>query len=214
MTAASRRSFLAALVALTLAAGPAAAADKLADVKKALPLLDAYLKLPPAERSRFTVAYYMRQDGKPLTAPLWLVDGGERTALPLRADGRLERLPTLAQYQRGKVQVGVEEKTKISISMMVEPVAPPAAAMEARELNLALAQAAAGARKAAGILAAAMPKLQTVSFRDVASGEVEFLDGRRAPLPRVKGVVTYNPANTPGAKTLFFPKVPSRIDIS
>ena len=115
MTEASRRSFLAALLALTVAAAPAAAADKLADVKKVLPYLDAYLKLPPAERSRFTVAYCMRQDGKPLTAPLWLVDGGERTPLPLRADGRLERLPTLAQYQRAQVQVGVEEKARTLI---------------------------------------------------------------------------------------------------
>ena len=64
-----------------------------------------------------------------------------------------------------------------------------------------------------GILAMAMPKLEAVQFLSVKSGEVEFADGRRAPLPVVKGVVTYNPTAMPSAKTLRFPKVPSRIEI-
>ena len=57
------------------------------------PYLDAYLKLPAADRSRFRLAYYFRSNGKPLTAPAWLVDGAQRQPLAVRPDGRVESDP-------------------------------------------------------------------------------------------------------------------------
>jgi len=207
-----RRAVLAGLVALAMAT-PATAAAKVVDARKVFPFLDTYLKIPSADRSRFRLVYAFRSGGKPLAAQVWLIDGATRTPIPLRPDGRAERLPTLAQLGRAKVEVGVEAGVKISVGMTVEPVTPPATDIDARELALAIAQASVGVRKATGIMAVTMPKLQAVVFHGVTSGDVEFADGRRAALPSVGGVVTFNPTVTPGARTLRFPRVPARMEI-
>ena len=207
-----RRSVLTGLAALALAT-PAVAAGKVVDAKKVFPYLDAWLKLAPGERNRFRMSYAFTSGGKPLSVPVWLVDGALRQPVPLRADGRAERLPTLAQLDRAKVQVDVEPGAKVGVGMSLEPTMAPAVELNARELAAALAQASAGMRKSLGILAMAMPKLEAILFLGVTSGEVEFADGRRAPLPVVKGVVSYNPALMPGARTLRFPRAPSRMEI-
>ena len=207
-----RRSVLTGLAALALAT-PAVAAGKVVDAKKVFPYLDAYLKLAPGERSRFRMAYYFKKDGKPLAAQMWLVDGTTRQPVGLRPDGRVERLPTAAQLDRAKVQVDVDASAKIGVSMSLEPVQAPAAELDARALAAALTQASAGMRKALGVMAMAMPKLEALQFHGVVSGEVEFADGRRSPLPVVGGVVSYNPTAMPGARTLRFPKAPGRLEI-
>ena len=209
---ASRRTMLAGAFALICAA-QAAAADKLVDPKKVFSYLDAYLKLPAAERSRFKINYYLHVGPAPLTAPVWLVEGAKRTPIPLRADGRVERLPTLAQLDAAKLQFGVEPGTKLGCTVGIETIALPAAEMDAREVAAALVQAAAGVRKAAGIMAMAMPKLTQVSFPGVPSGEIVMADGKRAPMPLLKGVPSFTPTDFPAAKTLRFPKAPLKTDM-
>lgn len=214
MAHASRRTILVgALVLAVPAAASAAMTEKLVDPKKAFAYLDAYLKLPLAERSRFKINYYFHVGAQPLTAPVWIVEGARRTPIPLRADGRVERLPTLAQLDGAKLQFGVEEGTKLGCTIGIETIASPATEMDAREVAAALAQAAVGVKKAAGIMAMAMPKLSQVSFPGVASGEVVMADGKRAPLPLVKGVPSFKPTDFPTAKTLRFPRAPSKLDM-
>jgi hypothetical protein len=212
MAQASRRTILGGAFALAVAS-PAAAADKLVDPKKVFSYLDAYLRLPAAERSRFKLNYYLHIGPQPLTAPVWLVEGAKRTPIPLRADGRVERLPTPAQLDGAKLQFGVEEGTKLGCTVGIETMAPPAAEMDAREVAASLVQAAAGVRKAAGIMAMAMPKLTQVSFPGAPSGDVVMADGKRAPLPLLKGVPSFNPSDFPGARTLRFPKAPLKTDM-
>ncbi len=213
MPAPSRRTLLTLMGALALAPSAALGADgKQVDAKKVFPYLDAYLKLPAADRSRFRLAYYFRSNGKPLTAPAWLVDGAQRQPLAVRPDGRVERPPTLAQLEGGKVQIDVEPGTKVGVSMSVEPLLAPARDMAARELTAALSQASTGVRKALGVLAMAMPKLEVIQFHGVTAGEAELADGRRMALPVVKGLVTYDPAKLAGAKTLRFARAPSRLE--
>ena len=209
---ASRRTVLAGASALACVS-PAWAADKVVDPKKVFSYLDAYLKLPGAERSRFKINYYLHIGPQPLTAPVWLVEGAKRTPIPLRADGRVDRLPTLAQLDSAKVQFGVEEGTKLGCTVGIQTMAPPAAEMDAREVAAALSQAAVGVKKAAGIMAMAMPKLSQVSFPGAPSGEVVMADGKRVPLPLLKGVPSFNPSDFPSAKTLRFPKAPLKTDM-
>ena len=79
MPAPSRRTLLTLMGALALAPSAALGADgKQVDAKKVFPYLDAYLKLPVADRSRFRLAYYFRSNGKPLA---------------VRPDGRVESDP-------------------------------------------------------------------------------------------------------------------------
>ena len=206
----SRRLMMLGALAL---ATPALAAPKVVDAKKVFPYLDAYLKLPPADRSRFRLAYAFGRDGRPLTAAVWLVDGAQRQPVPLRADGRAERLPTLAQLERAKVQVDVDSGVKMSISMSIEATVALAADLDARELAAALAQAQGGMKKALGVMALAMPKLEGLRFHGVTGGEIELADGRRLALPVVGGFPFFAPAAQPTARRVRFAKAPSRVEI-
>ena len=64
MTQLSRRGLIAA-VAATAVAGPALAAERLVPAGKIFPFLDVYLKIPPAERNRFTLGDRFTSGGKP-----------------------------------------------------------------------------------------------------------------------------------------------------
>ena len=209
----SRRLGILAAVAIALVASPALAAEKSIEIGKAFPFLKGYLELPAAKRSHFTMAYYLKVGSTPLTAPVWIVEGDKRTPLALGPGGKVTRLPGLAQLADAKLVIAVDPATKINATIGVEPLTPPAADLDAHELAAAIAQAAVGEKKAAGIMALAMPKLTNVAFVGVTSGEVEFADGRHAPLPLVKGAPTYDPATQPNAKRIRLPKAPEKLDI-
>lgn len=211
----NRRSLvLLAASALLLSAPTALAANKTLTAQRLYRYYDNYLALPAAERSHFTVAYYLKQDGKPLSAQVWMVDGARRTAIPLRADGRILRLPTAAELTGAQVEFGLDESAKIGLVVGPEPSAAPAADLDAHDLALAVSQAGAGMKKMAGLMALAVPKVQEVAFVGAPSGEVEFADGHRAPLPLVKGQPTYNPANLPNARRIHLAKVPTKLDLN
>ncbi len=211
-----RRATLLNLLAILTVAGaaPALAAEKVIPAAKPFPFLAAYLKLPPSQRNRFTLSYTLRIGTQPLAAPMWLVEGANRIPVPLGSDGRVQRLPTLAQLENDRLAFGLDESVKLNVALDVEPVTPPTTEIDARDLAAAIAQAAAGQRTVAGVLSMAMPKLQQVGFLGVPSGEVEFGDGRRAALPVIKGIVTYNPQGLPDARRLHFPKPPLKLKIS
>lgn len=204
---------LAVLAACAAAAAPAFAANKRIEVKKAFQFLGNYQKLPIAERNRFTLAYTFKIGGQPMTAPVWIEVDGKRAPFPLDASGRAQRLPTPAELDHGTLEFGLDEATKIGLNLGIEPLMAPAADLDAHELAEAIAQAAVGSKKAAGFLALAVPKLDDIAFVGAGSGEVEFADGRRAPLPIVKGYPTYRPSTQPGAKTIHLAKVPAKLDI-
>jgi len=204
------------LVAIVLALGlasPAAAANKQIDAGKLFTHYDAYLKLPPAERSHFVMAFYLKSNGQPLTGPAFLVEGAQRTPIPLRADGKVLKLPALAQLGAAKVDLGVEEGAKINEALGLEPVVAPATDLNARELAAAIAQAGPGMKKIAGIMALALPTPKAVLFVGAPSGEAELADGKRVPLPIVKGSPAYDPAAIPNAKRIHLPSVPRKLDI-
>jgi hypothetical protein len=203
-----------AAIALTLGlASAAAAATKLIDAGKLFTHYDAYLKLPPAERSHFTMAFYLKSAGQPLTAPVFLVEGAQRTPIPLRADGKVLKLPTLAQLGGAKVDLGVEEGAKINETLGLEPLVAPAQDLDARELAAAVAQAGPGMKKIAGIMALALPTPKAVLFVGAPSGEAELDGGKRVPLPILKGFPAYDPAAIPNARRIHLASVPRKLDI-
>jgi hypothetical protein len=210
----NRRSLVLLAAAILAVASPVLAANKTIPAARLFRYYDKYLSLPAAERNHFTVGYYLHQDGHGLAAPAWMVEGERRTALPLRADGKILRLPTPGELAGGKVEIGLDEAVKLGLQLGPESVIPPSADLDAHELDLAIAQAAAGMKKMAGLMALAVPKVQEVAFLGAPSGEVEFADGHRAPLPLVKGAPTYNPANQPGARRIRLAKVPTKLDLN
>jgi hypothetical protein len=206
-TSIRRRAFVAGALAAALAA-PAAAEERKVQAKKAFPFLDAYYRIPAQDRARFSVGYLISSDaGSP---SLTLVHEGRRTPIPLSRDGKALRLPTAQELERGQVEAATPGKMKIN--MFIEPVVPLAAEIDAQALSAAIAQAAANVKKAAPVvLRVAIPKFDQASFRGVASGEVIYADGRRAPLPTPKGKPVFEPAKHPAAKALRFPTAPSLI---
>lgn len=222
-TRAAAAALMAALALAGPAAGPALAQAKPAaaqqakqvPIKKAFPYLDAYLKIPAAERSRFALAYRFQTQngGSPGPIRVWVNQGSARTELPVAADGKVMRLPTLAMLSDKTASVTVDKASSaaLGIDLSLEPTARAAAEMEAGEISAAVDQANRGIKRAAGVARFAVPTMAAAMFRDAGSGQVVMADGRRSPLPVVGGTPYFAPASAPGARTLVFAKAPTRI---
>jgi hypothetical protein len=212
----TRRLFL--TLALAAAAFPAAAApdSKTVAADKAFPYLEGYLKLPPAERSRFTVAYFItNQAGKPASGlKAWIVQGGQKTPAPIGADGRVQRLPTLREIE-GKAQITFEASSqqKFGMQLAVEPLVRNGTEIDAPALAAAIAQSDAAAHKLAGVLGFAAPKMSRVYFKGVQGGEAVLADGRVMKLGALKGLPFYDPTIQRGAKIIRFANAPTLIEI-
>lgn len=216
----TRRAGLAMVVG-ALAAGGVAAQEKAAappPLKSVFKYLDAYLKIPAADRDKFTLAYYMRAPGgggPPPGVRLYAVSGGQRTPLSVAANGRVEH-PSLAMLN-SKATFAVDKPSpnvKLNFNMALEPTARPATQMNAAELASAVDQSNRGIRKAAGVIGLVAPKMASVRGVGGGSGEVVLADGKRAPLPVIGGAPTFMPASFPGARTVVFATTPSRLELA
>lgn len=210
----TRRTLIA--TALAAAATPAfAAAGKSVEIGKAFPYLENYWKLPAAERSRFVLAYYLSREGQPAAGLAGeIVQDATRTPFQVGTGGRVTTLPTLAQIRAGaKLEFDVPASTTFRMIMAMEPKVRPAAEMDAAELAASVAQAAKGARKVAGLMGLAMPPINAVLVKGVASGTAVHADGRTAALPKVKGMPVFEPSKLKTARTLRFPKVPAQLQL-
>lgn len=211
-----RRPFLAALAALAVA-GVAHAADRVvtAPLKKAFPYLEGYLSLPAQERDRFTVAYRLQVDGAASPAlRLVVINGAERAPWPIETNGRIGRLPSLAMLKSDrKIEITGPEGHKVGLALDIEPSVVPAAEIDAHALALATIQATAGAKKAAGVMGFAAPKLDRVVFEGAAGGQAINAQGRATPLAVVKGSPVFDPASNPGARLVRFTRPPKRITL-
>lgn len=210
----ARRIFLTGLVALAWA-GAAQAADRTvtAPLKKVFPYLDAYLTAPASERSRFAMAYRLQVDGRPNPAlRLVFLNGTERIAAPIDANGRIGRLPSLAMLKADqKAEITGPEGHKVGLVVDVEATLAPALELDAKALTAATVQATAGARRAAGMMSFAAPKLERVVFQGAAGGQVVTAQGRSQPLPLVKGEPVFDPARYADARSVRFTRAPRRI---
>ena len=213
MTKITRRALVASAAALAIAGPALAAGQKSVEAGKVFPFLENYLKLPAPERNRFTLAYYMTRDGKPAANQKgWIGAGATRTPVSTGPDGRVLCLPTLAQLQaKAPLVLDAPESAKFGMNMVVEAAMRPGLELDAAELAMAIAQAAQGAKKAAGLLGVMVPKFEVAAFKGVSSGSAVMADGKVVALPVLKGTPVYNPAKLKGARALKFAKAPSQI---
>lgn len=214
-----RRIFLHGLGVVAVVAAPSAAlatAKPPVKISKAYPYLDAFLKLPAAQRSRFHPAYYLTIAGKPPTGlHAVAIDGAVRTPVVIDADGRLAHLPTLAQLQGETMfQIDAPAETKIGIRLEIQATMTPASQLDCRELALAIGQAGAAVKAIAGPMAFAAPKITTAEFPGGVGGVALLPDNRRYPLTMGKVGPVYDPAKAPGAVTVSLTHAPSRILLS
>jgi hypothetical protein len=214
-----RRAVASALASLALAATIPSAAlaqpGKVIPAAKVFPFLEAFLKVPAAERAHLRVTYSLHRDGKPAVGvkAALVENGGVRTPLPLEAaTGRFERLPTLAQLQ-AKVQVAfdVPAATKFGVGMQLDPALAPATAYDARELAVTVKDSNAAIRKTAGPMALMAPTMTGITFAEAGTGVAVFPDGTSRPLPAVKGMPYYRPEQFEGAVSVRLGKMPAGV---
>lgn len=205
----SRRTLLAAALSLA-AAAPAAAEERRVPAKKVFPYFDAYLRIPPAQRSGFTLGYALK-GARP--TGMWLIDGETRTPVGIAADGRLLHRPTLHQVENGDVLVAGQAKAKYSIRLQLEPLAAPTSDMDAASLAAAVSQASAAIKTLAGPLRLVLPKLTAIRFIGGTGGELVYADGRRVVLPMEKGQAVFKPAAHPAARKIHFANPPEALVI-
>lgn len=208
-----RRTLVAAALGLSAVPGLALAESKLIPAKKLFPFLDLYLGIPAPERSRFTLGYYLKLDGKPFSGGGFtlVAANGARTPLPVGAGGRFARTPSLADLKAGaQVEILRQGAGKFQLSMEMEPLVPMAETMNAADFTAAIAQCATAIRKNAGLLGFAAPKITQVAFVGVSSGTAVLGGGKTAPLPLLKALPAYSPAALPGASQLKFARAPAR----
>lgn len=212
-----RRDLIVLIAASAAAPYPALADDQHEALAKAFPMLEQYLAVPAAERSRFYLAYRATRDRRPVSdvrASIVSPGGG---AVPLsfdRAGFLTTRLPSLAQLKGGAQFVTLGAPFKLAPEARC--AIAPSTHIEAAELAAALAQANAAVAKVAGPMAALIPKLTAAFFPDAGAGHAVLAGGREAPLPMfnaplVGPIAYFEPARTAGATAVVFAKAPSRI---
>ena len=205
---------------LVAAAAPATASAQAPDVKtvqvtKVFRYLDKFLEVAPDKRSKIRVNFYLRR-GSGSAAGLHpvLIDGDQRIPLPLSADGRFERLPTLDQLNR-KVMFSVEAPAgvKLSNKVEIEAVVKRGPEMDAAEVTEAIRQVGGVVRATVGALAVLMPAV-SASFAGAGSGVAINASGAETPLPVVAGAPVFDPSGQKGAVRLRFTRTPSKVDLT
>ena len=210
---ASALMFLALVSAIPFAAK--ADAGKVAPATKVFAFLEAFLKVPAAERSRIKVSYALLREGKPATGvKATLIEAnGVRTPLPIDGLGRFEHAPTLAQLQaKAQISFDVPADTKLGSRMLLDPVLKPAAEYDARELVATVEDSNRAIRKAAGPMALMAPQMDGLKFTTVDSGVAIFPNGSSKPLPVNAGAVVFEPGQLKGASRVRLAKAPSAVD--
>lgn len=211
-----RRRMIFAAAALAAAPGVALADVTRTPLSKAFPLLDIYLGLPPAERSRFYLAYRALRDKRPDPAAQATVVGpnGQRWPVPLDRTGEVLALPSLGLIKSGGVMESADPGLKLGLEL--RPTLPPSTRVDVGQLSLAMAQVNAAVAKVAGPLALAAPKMDCAYFPDSGGGQAVTADGRSAPLaiypvPTVGPVPYFVPDRLAAARLVVLTRTPSRI---
>lgn len=210
----NRRAAIVAFVALASVSTAAAQEVRTVSIEagKLFKYLNLYYRIPPAERTLFTLSYFVNAAGAPLSQVKVSTSAG---AAPLAADGKVMRLPTAEMLRRkDKVTIQGPKGAKFDLSMQLESLAPPAAEMPAAPLVGSVTQANKGIKGAAGLIGGMVPTMGRLVFKNAGTGQVVLADGRRAALPAAQGTPVFDPAAWPNARSLTFQRAPSRIFIA
>jgi hypothetical protein len=207
---------------LIVTAGAAAALPSLAwaedkkqpdpPVKKVFRFYDVYLGIPAAERTRFAMNYYLKVNGKPASGQeLFIVmPGGARVLLTQAADGRLTRMPTLAEWKDGVLTATKKNPAdKFQLSMELNALVRFGETMATADIQAAIDQCNAAVKKRAGVIGFAVPKMEQVLFAGAGSGQA-IAGPKASPLPVFKSYVAFKPADHAGAQSLKFARAPVR----
>jgi hypothetical protein len=210
-----------ALALAAALAGPAAAqeaqtpAQKTVQATKVFRYLDKFYQVSPADRSKLKVSFYLRDGTRSAYGhhPV-LVDGDQRTPLPLAPDGRFERLPTLEQLLRKPLLViDAPPDARFHNDIEITAAIKPAQEIDAAEVKLAIGQVGAVLRDTVGALAILAPPIRA-SFPGAGWGVAVSASGAQTPLPTVGDIPVYDPGVQRNAVKLRFAHPPLKVDLT
>ena len=191
-----------------------------ASADKAFPLLKGFLSLSPQERDRITIIYILKvKHGDIKQVSITLKDNGQSQKLSILSDGRISPLPTLNQIKNGaRIKVTGPAGISSALRLRVLAAQPYMQVIDASTLSAGIAQTNKVAKKLAGVLAGAVPKITSAYFSGANQGVVINSDGTQQPLPLspgnsmiAKGTPYFSPQNHPKAVKIRLNAVPSRI---
>lgn len=162
MTVSRRVLFFAPLLTVPLFAQAAVAATRETDVSKVYVFLDNFLRMSAAEQSRLKVDWYLTQNGDPPKGikAWWIDKDGRRTDVPIAADGRFEREPSLKQLvDKSKMVFEGPNAGGFSVRIGLVWASKPAMEMDAKAVSNYLNEANAIVKKAAGKFGMVAPKM-------------------------------------------------------
>lgn len=207
-----------ASVLLVATATPALAdppVEKTLDAAKGFALLDKFYASPPAERSLLAMRYTVMENGAPAAhVKFALIVGGKRIPLPIGADGKVERLPTVAELNaHAQLAIEAPKGTRLAMSPTVETAIRPTSEISPADCAKAIEQFNAQVKRQAGILALAAPKAKVCTFPGAGSGVAVLADGKTQPLTVVKGMPAFEPEAAKGARVVRLTKVPTAVSL-
>ncbi|MBW8734781.1 MAG: hypothetical protein JF571_10835 [Asticcacaulis sp.] len=208
---------------MTLATGAAGAEKAKAIPSPSLfPYLDTYLGLPANARDRFHISYVVGAQGaKSSDIHLTLNRASGDVPLSIAPDGEILPLPTLADLKaKTPVTIQAPEGSRFGMSLRIAATVEMAKTYDAALLRASVEQARSGAKKAAGLLAVAVPDFQTACFAGTTSGTVTLANGKTAVLPGIQhagdvpvGTPCFTPSAMPDARTISLDRAPRVIYI-
>ena len=198
-----------ALLALSLVGAPMAApvmaqttnngvTTQEAAAADAFPGLKGFLNLSAAERSQINIYYAVRiKRAAPSAVKILLTQNGQSIPLHVGADGRITPLPTREQLNgSAKITISGPASGSYAMKLHVFSTQPNGKVYDVNGLTTGIKQGNSAMGKIAGPLALMLPKLDRIYFVGAGSGEAEFADGQKKPLPKTTSSGEY-PAGTP-----------------
>ena len=203
---------------LTLATGAAGAEKSKAIPSPSLfPFLETYLSLPANARDHFHLSYVVGPQGaKASDFRLALNRPTGDVPITIASDGEMLPQPTLADLKaKTPVTINAPDGSRFGISLRVAATIDMARSYDAAPLKTSIEQAHAGAKKAAGLFAMAVPDLQTACFSGASSGTATLTNGKTVALPGLPkagdapaGTPCFTPQAMPDARTITLDRAP------
>lgn len=208
-----------ALLLLSLACGPVLAQtgkgkdspERMIEVKKIFGYYDIYLGLSPADRDGFSMTYRLTSRASNARPQLFYVLGNVRTPISMSPNGTILNMPDLNMFRNGHVLRPAGQPSG-GVTLDLEAIVPLSRSISAEAASNPLVDYEAAKRRA-GPLSLVAPRLASIRFVGVTSGEAIMRDNRRVPLPTARGGgVLYTPSSQAlrgGVVSLAFPSVPT-----
>jgi hypothetical protein len=218
-----RKTAAIGLAACGVALGAYAAERKPFPAENLFPFLKAYYSITPDERTAFRLRYFaVSKKGELPSFKAVLKRKSGDVPITLGAKGEMSPVPSSADIA-SKAQVTLEAEKGASFGVLIRIVAnvPTSARIDAKNVELAVNQAQKGAKKAAGVMKFAVPKLDSACFMGATSGTVTLENGQKIALQTVKskedpaliGSPCYTPSAQKGGVTISLDKAPEMVSI-